>query len=214
MVSRDWANLAAQVKDRREELGLTQEQVAASGGPSTATLRLIETNNAKSYRAKTFTQLETALRWRNGSVRRILAGQGPSPLDDDDQLGEQLSRRRILLGDELGRNYRDSSLFATERGISHDLTYRAEHGNAAALTREEQAVAEHAYGLAGGSWNRSITTGVLEPLEPASAAVDPDLAWLLETIPQLEPEDWPRLRGFAEALMTTRPPAVTERRRA
>ena len=84
MPPRDWHHLAQQVRDRREELGLTQENLAALGGPSTATLRLIENAAARSYRAKTLRQLEAALGWQEQSARRILAGLKPVLLDDID----------------------------------------------------------------------------------------------------------------------------------
>jgi transcriptional regulator with XRE-family HTH domain len=80
------------VKERREELGLTQEETAAAGGPSTATLRLIENCNAKSYRPKTFRQLDAALRWPPGAARRVLAGHDPvEPQPEPEPLHRQVS---------------------------------------------------------------------------------------------------------------------------
>jgi transcriptional regulator with XRE-family HTH domain len=77
--AQDWAHLASAVRARRDELGLTQEQVAAAGGPSTATMRLIESALAQSYRQRTFRQLEEALGWERGTCRRVLAGGEPTP---------------------------------------------------------------------------------------------------------------------------------------
>lgn len=78
VADRDWERLARHVRERREELGLTQEEVASRGGPSTATLRLIENNAGDSYRQKSLRQLEDALGWARGSVLAILAGEEPA----------------------------------------------------------------------------------------------------------------------------------------
>jgi hypothetical protein len=77
MESRDWSRLARIVRERREDLGITQEQVAGNGGPSTATLRLIEGAAQETYRAKSLRQLEIGLRWMPGSVRSVLNGGDP-----------------------------------------------------------------------------------------------------------------------------------------
>lgn len=70
----DWRRLGEQVLRRREELGLTQPEVQAAGGPSTAAMRIIEKGTQQSYRGSTLRALERALGWRNGSVDDILAG--------------------------------------------------------------------------------------------------------------------------------------------
>jgi transcriptional regulator with XRE-family HTH domain len=89
MNPRDWGRLARYVRERREDLGFTQEDVATKGGPSTATLRLIENGTQETYRQKSLRQLEAALGWEPGSVRKILdggepviAGRGPSRASD------------------------------------------------------------------------------------------------------------------------------------
>jgi hypothetical protein len=79
---RDWQRLADAVRERRTELGLTQEDARAAGGPSTATLRLIEGALQDSYQPSTLRELEKALRWERGSVVRILAGGDPVPQRD------------------------------------------------------------------------------------------------------------------------------------
>lgn len=83
MADRDWHNLARQVKKRREELDLTQQEVAAAGGPSTAVQRQIENEQATSYRPNTFRSHEKALCLRKGSFRAALTGGTFAPLDDD-----------------------------------------------------------------------------------------------------------------------------------
>lgn len=77
---KDWSRLAARVRERRDELGLTQEDVRAAGGPSTATMRLIEGALQESYQPAILTRLEKALEWERGSARRILDGGEPALL--------------------------------------------------------------------------------------------------------------------------------------
>lgn len=86
VASRDWARLARYARERRDELGLTQEEVAARGGPSTATLRIIENldrDNASqsSFRPKSLRQLEDGLGWERGSALTIIAGGEPAARD-------------------------------------------------------------------------------------------------------------------------------------
>lgn len=75
--SKDWDRLAEFVRERRVELGMTQEDARAAGGPSTATMRLIEGALQHSYQPATLRDLEKALRWERGSAARILAGGEP-----------------------------------------------------------------------------------------------------------------------------------------
>ena len=62
---------------------MTQEDVRAAGGPSTATQRLIEGGHQSRYQPVILGRLETALKWERGSVRRILAGGDPVPVSDE-----------------------------------------------------------------------------------------------------------------------------------
>ena len=75
---RDWQRLADRVRERRTDLDLTQEDVRAAGGPSTATLRLIEGALQDNYQQIILRRLEDALGWQRGSVRRVLDGDEPA----------------------------------------------------------------------------------------------------------------------------------------
>lgn len=77
----DWRRLADYVARRRNELGLTQAEVQAVGGPSAATVRLIEAARQDGYRDVILGRLEAALRWAPGSVGAILSGHEPTPSD-------------------------------------------------------------------------------------------------------------------------------------
>jgi transcriptional regulator with XRE-family HTH domain len=69
-----WGKLATIVRERRERLGLTQQQVASRGGPSTATQRQLERTLSGTYRAQTFHDLDKALGWLPGTSRSLLHG--------------------------------------------------------------------------------------------------------------------------------------------
>jgi hypothetical protein len=75
---KDWERLAEFVRERRVELGLTQEDVRAAGGPSTATMRLIEGALQRGYQPATLRDLEKVLQWERGSAARILGGGSPA----------------------------------------------------------------------------------------------------------------------------------------
>jgi hypothetical protein len=76
---RDWDRLAEFTRERRVDLGMTQEDVRAAGGPSTATMRLIEGALQSGYQPSTLRDLEKVLRWERGSVNAILSGGDPVP---------------------------------------------------------------------------------------------------------------------------------------
>jgi hypothetical protein len=67
---RNWAELAGQVKKRREYLGLGQADL----GVSDLTLRKVEQGQGDSVRGRTLRQIENGLRWRSGTVDRVLDG--------------------------------------------------------------------------------------------------------------------------------------------
>lgn len=73
-----WHRLARYVRERREDLGYTQSELHAAGGPSVASLVLIEGAKRDSYKPQTVKRLETSLGWARGSVRDVLAGREPA----------------------------------------------------------------------------------------------------------------------------------------
>lgn len=66
------------VRQRRRELRLTQADVQERGGPSTATLRLIEGGRHTDFRQSTAGPLERALEWAPATIATILAGGDPT----------------------------------------------------------------------------------------------------------------------------------------
>lgn len=100
----DWQRLGRYVKDRREALRLTQQDVTSRGGPSVATLRNIEAATQDSYRGRTYSQLEDALKWARGSVDSVLRGREPTTetaLHRTKTLGDLLVERGLRRPDEL-----------------------------------------------------------------------------------------------------------------
>ena len=77
-----WDQLAAAVRARRTELGLTQVDVATAGGVSVDTIRNIEhrRRTPKRVNPRTARALEDALEWVPGSIEDTLAGGDPRPI--------------------------------------------------------------------------------------------------------------------------------------
>lgn len=73
----DWKRLGDLARRRREDLGLTQAEVQARGGPSVATLRYIESAAQEGYRGSVLRNLERALDWPPDTIDTILAGGNP-----------------------------------------------------------------------------------------------------------------------------------------
>lgn len=74
-----WATLGTAVRERRYELGLSQADVTARGGPSVETLRAVEKNRAGRLTDKLRRALERAIDWETGSIDDILDGSPPRP---------------------------------------------------------------------------------------------------------------------------------------
>lgn len=66
--------LARYMDERRQELGLTWDQVAAKGSITTETLRQIRIGD-RPIRPLTRRAIEVALDWQAGTIGRVLAGE-------------------------------------------------------------------------------------------------------------------------------------------
>lgn len=93
-----WSRLGRLVGERRTDLGLTQAEVHSAGGPSPATLYLLERGRRGAYRPQVLRRLERALGWRAGSVRRVLAGGHPT-LDTEDEVPSPIRVDRASVPD-------------------------------------------------------------------------------------------------------------------
>lgn len=74
--------LGRYVLARREDLGLSQEDIAAAGGPSTTTLSKLELGKSKEPIARTLRLLDKALFWEPGSAENVLRGGEPEATSD------------------------------------------------------------------------------------------------------------------------------------
>ncbi len=110
------------VRARRKELKLTQADVQKAGGPSTATLRLIEGGKHADIRPSTSGPLETALQWQLGSVDRVLAGDEPTPMSSAHRLAPAEFSRAVELARQIVNappTPHDEHFNRAERLLSH-----------------------------------------------------------------------------------------------
>lgn len=92
-------DLAAAVHARRTELRMTQEAIAAKGGPSAINVRKIEKGVAWHLQWETFTQLDRALRWQAGSAAALFDdGAPPAAAVEHPELHAQRSKNDDPLG--------------------------------------------------------------------------------------------------------------------
>lgn len=68
------------VRDRRKSLGLDQDDIKSRGGPSSASMYLIEDGRAPRMQKASKAGLEKALNWAAGSIDDVLAGDEPSEI--------------------------------------------------------------------------------------------------------------------------------------
>jgi transcriptional regulator with XRE-family HTH domain len=92
----DWSHLGRLVRERRVDLGLTQAELHSAGGPSPATLYLLESGRQGSFRPRILRRLERALGWRAGSIRRVLAGGQPMLADADETISPSREERASM----------------------------------------------------------------------------------------------------------------------
>lgn len=69
------AALGKAIRTRREELDLTQDDLAGRGGPSNTTVSAIEQGKASTVAPVTLRKIDKALGWQTGSARSILRGE-------------------------------------------------------------------------------------------------------------------------------------------
>jgi transcriptional regulator with XRE-family HTH domain len=104
--AQDWSYLGRVIRDRRADLGLTQAEVSNAGGPSPATLYLLESGRRTLYRPQILRRLERALGWRAGSVRHVLAGGEPVLDRGDEPSSPGREARTILTGQAWAAQFR------------------------------------------------------------------------------------------------------------
>lgn len=106
---RTWTHLGQILKQRREQLRMTQQDVADAGDISLAIVQMLEGGRKESYRGTTLAALSTALRWEHDAITRLLNGADPDELPTVDYPTEmtegekldQVTETLIVLVDEI-----------------------------------------------------------------------------------------------------------------
>lgn len=96
-----WDQLAAAVRARRTELGLTQVDVATAGHVSVDMIRNIEhrRRTPKRVNPRTARAIEDALKWVPGSIEDTLTGGHPTPVTATSPPAKR-STRETAIGDQ------------------------------------------------------------------------------------------------------------------
>lgn len=91
--------LAQHLVQRRDELGISQEDIQELGGPSPETIRQWEKGEIPDRpRTKTLEALDTALSWCLGSARTVLIeGTEPMPVADAPDVRRAITAKRVLV---------------------------------------------------------------------------------------------------------------------
>lgn len=87
--------LGQRVRQRREDLGLSQPAAADRAGINRDTWRNME-NGSRDIRSYNHRAVERALQWQPGSVEAILAGGEPQPLGEQERIPLPAEVRRWL----------------------------------------------------------------------------------------------------------------------
>lgn len=102
--------LADAVLARREELALTQLEVAAAGGPSNTTLTVIENGLTANLTNATAKKLDRGLQWAPGSARTVWLGGDPTPLETSGRLSLEIEAELLKLTPSVAETVRAALL--------------------------------------------------------------------------------------------------------
>jgi transcriptional regulator with XRE-family HTH domain len=141
----NWSRLGQLIKERRVDLGLTQAEVSSAGGPSPATLYLLEHGRREYYRPQILRRLERALNWRAGSVNKVLTGDQPTlhhensigPPVDEDRMSDPTGQDWAMSFRELpiSRHVKLLILARLLEEVIAELNTDADHGLSVSQTR-------------------------------------------------------------------------------
>jgi len=118
-MTNDWDRLAGAIRERRQALGMTQQQLADAAGVTRTTIKNLEGARQPTKRLPSSTAaVEQALGWAPGSIRIVLDGGNPigtTQPAEPPQAAEPLSGLPASVRDELATG----EVYATE---IHDLS--------------------------------------------------------------------------------------------
>ena len=121
------ARLGAAVKQRRGDMGYTQQDVTRDGGPSDTTQTGIELGTATGVSAATLRKLDTALRWAPGSAKAVMDGGEPTVLDEPAEqitVGNRIDSLAYLTA-QITQLSADINTLARKDPALHDIAERA-----------------------------------------------------------------------------------------
>lgn len=122
VMEQDIKRLGSYVEARRKNLGLSQADLAARGGPSDTTVSKIEMGRTRRILPKTARELDLALEWLPGSAESVMSGGEPGDAIAEPPPaipGEEIDLRST----SIGRGSGDAMEFEIE-GIAGDSTMK------------------------------------------------------------------------------------------
>lgn len=181
------------IRERRKKLKLTQADVQERGGPSTATLRLIEGGRHTDFRPSTSAPLERILGWQTGSIDNVLAGKEPALVEDGPSIQPPTSRRTQSMTDETRKDLDDYRI--AELPIIYPVLSRDGKLRVARLGRE---IFDEEFS----DWTIGQINELLEAAQeqgtPGEAGKDQKIKVLTDN-PQPTAADWDAMQARVEA---------------
>jgi transcriptional regulator with XRE-family HTH domain len=114
----DWAVVAEAIRNRRNELGLTQQKLASDAAVSLYTIQELEKGRPRNRQPRTLSVVSLALRRPEGWLDAVLRGMAPSVAGAADvaESREDLAGAIREIRDELGRITRRLDALEAEDG--------------------------------------------------------------------------------------------------
>jgi transcriptional regulator with XRE-family HTH domain len=159
-----WEQLGDAVRHRRKELGLTQADVTARGGPSVETVRAVENKRAGRMGPLSRRALERAIEWEEGSIDALLNGDAPRVL------GADIDAPAAAPAPSVQPPGGDATSAAAER-----------FAMAERLIKMRQAFADHREGMA-----ESARIAMEEQFTAAAREIEEAVIWMLPRLGDVE----------------------------
>lgn len=179
-----WDRLAAAVRARRTELGLTQVDVATAGGVSVDMIRNIEhrRRTPKRVNPRTANAIEDALQWAPGSIEETLAGGDPTPIIAKPTTAKKPSRKQTAAADHPASENRTHSPLSTAP-IAPGAEAGLDTGDRFALARQilalRSVLSEHQRSISSEA-KQALITEMTNSAREAEEAIVRIMPWLSE----------------------------------
>ena len=141
-MTNDWERLAGAIRERRQALGMTQQQLAEAAGVTRTTIKNLEGARQPTKRPPaSLPAVEHALGWTLGSARAILDGDKPTPIAGTDASPVSGGEHDFEIDPEVG---------AVVRNTVFEVVGVLEPGMPLSRVREIEAIALEAVRRRGG----------------------------------------------------------------